>query len=79
MTTDERTVLSALELLDAGKAEPYRVNAFKRIRARIAALEDALARSRVLVAMDTLPENVPDPGQRQAASEVLDLIDSLIP
>jgi len=42
-------------------------------------LEDLLLASRVLVAMDTLPENVPDEGQRKVAEDLLDQIDSLIP
>lgn len=38
MTPDERTVLSALELLDTGTEQPTRVWAFKRIQDRIEAL-----------------------------------------
>jgi len=39
MTPDERTVMSALELLDLGMANPTRTAAFNRIRAKLQAAE----------------------------------------
>jgi len=49
------------------------------LQVRVNALEDALAGARVFVSMDTLPENVPDEGQRQGAVDLLEIIDTLMP
>jgi len=56
----------------------YYQTKIKEKDARIAALEDALAGARVFVSMDTLPENVPDGGQRKAAEDLLVIIDTLM-
>ena len=48
-------------------------------RDRVDALEGALASCRVLVTMDTLPDNVPNRAQRKAAIETLLQINELLP
>jgi hypothetical protein len=58
------------------------IDLFERVvslQTRVAALEDALAGARVFVSMDTLPENVPDEGQRKGAEDLLVIIDTLMP
>ena len=53
--------------------------AFAEYQLYVQALKDALASARIFVSMDTLPENVPDAGQRQGAIDLLRIINRLIP